>query len=98
VCRLKPRCVVFAVAWGDFNGGDASSVDLTSVVSISCGGAACVALKEDGTAEAWGSSNNGGDASSVDLTSVVSISCGGAACVALKDDSRCGVCTRMFLL
>jgi len=30
-----------------------------------CGGRACVALKNDGTAEAWGHGLYGGDASSV---------------------------------
>ena len=38
-----------------------------SVADISCGGYACVARKQDGTAEAWGDSSYGGDASGVDL-------------------------------
>ena len=42
--------------------------------------------KNDGTAEAWGTSGRGGDASSADLTNVADISCGGYACVALKTD------------
>jgi len=73
--------------WGDsLYGGDASSVDLTNVVYISCGDQACVARKEDGTGLAWGDSTRGGDATSVDLTNLVDISCGGSACVALKED------------
>merc|ERR1719424_634301 len=54
----------------------------------SCGGSACVAVKSDGTAVAWGSPNGayGGDASSVDLTGVVDAMCGGLACVARKSD------------
>ena len=51
-----------------------------------CGGNACVAVKNDGTAEAWGISSRGGDASSVDLTNVKSAMCGWYACVALKND------------
>merc|ERR1712166_1533878 len=90
-------------AWGDSaRGGDASSVDLTDVVDISCGDSACVARKLDGTGVAWGDSGNGGDASSVDLTNLTDISCGRNACVARKSDgtgvawgaSCCGGMTR----
>merc|ERR1712166_965186 len=90
-------------AWGDSaRGGDASSVDLTDVVDISCGDSACVARKLDGTGVAWGASGNGGDASSVDLTNLTDISCGRNACVARKSDgtgvawgaSCCGGTTR----
>jgi len=74
-------------AWGDSaRGGDASSVDLTDVVDISCGDSACVARKLDGTGVAWGDPARGGDASSVDLTDLADISCGGHACVARKLD------------
>ena len=41
-----------------------------------CGGSVCVAVKNDGTAEAWGDSDYGGDASGVDLTNVKSAMCG----------------------
>ena len=55
-----------AYAWGHSGyGGDASSVDLTDIVDISCGGYACVALKNDGTVVAWGSATSGGDAPSL---------------------------------
>merc|ERR1712166_255573 len=90
-------------AWGDSaRGGDASSVDLTDVVDISCGDSACVARKLDGTGVAWGDPARGGDASSVDLTNLVDISCGRNACVARKLDgtgvawgaSCCGGTTR----
>merc|ERR1712166_416682 len=76
-------------AWGDSaRGGDASSVDLTDLADISCGGHACVARKLDGTGLAWGRSGNGWyrDASSVDLTDLADISCGRNACVARKSD------------
>jgi len=76
-----------AVAWGDRSGGgDASNVDLTDVVDISCGWSACVSRKNDGTAVAWGGSAYGGDASNVDLIDVADISCGTFACVARKND------------
>merc|ERR1719168_208390 len=51
-----------------------------------CGGSVCVAVKNDGTAEAWGESSFGGDTSGVDLTNVKSAMCGIYACVALKND------------
>merc|ERR1719272_1601993 len=74
-------------AWGNLGfGGDASSVDLTNLVDISCGGNACVARKSDGTGLAWGDSSYGGDAISVTLTDLVDISCGAGACVARKSD------------
>jgi len=90
-----------AVAWGNSGGGgDASSVDLTNVADISCGGA-CVALKKDGTAEAWGGATNGGDITcglslstkcsplpdGVTLTDVANISCGVKVCFAIKNDN-----------
>ena len=58
----------------------------TTRPSVMCGGHACVARKDDGTAVAWGDSSKGGDASGVDLTTVAHIWCGVYACVALKND------------
>lgn len=52
--------------------------------SISCGRQACVALKNDATAEAWG--QYGGDASGVDLTNVAETMCGEMGCLAKKND------------
>merc|ERR1712166_1096922 len=81
--------------WGNSGfGGDASSVDLTNLVDISCGWWACVGLKADGTGVAWGNSGFGGDPGSADLTNLIDIRCGGArrsylstnACVARKSD------------
>ena len=47
----------------------------------------CVAVKDDGSAVAWGHPQAGGDTSGVDLSSgVVSAMCGGYACVAVKAD------------
>ena len=67
-----------AVAWKhDIHGGNASSVDLTEVVNIMCGGYTCVTHKNDGTAIACGPS--------VDLTDVVDIMCGGNANDARKN-------------
>merc|ERR1712153_224922 len=100
-CKTTPATAPAAAAttgktWGgSAYGMDASSVDLTNLVDISCGRYLCVALKADRTAEAWGDNTYGGstkhghtvsDASSVDLTNVVDISCGDHACVALKAD------------
>ena len=56
------------------------------VAAVSCGANACVALKYDGIAYAWGRTGSGGDASTVDLTNVADISCGNNACVARKND------------
>merc|ERR1719231_1049435 len=68
-----------------------ASTDISCARPISCGGYMCVALKDDGTAEAWGYSDYGGDASGVDLTDVTDISCGQKACVALKEDGTAEV-------
>ena len=65
---------------------DALLYNRYTIADISCGEFACVARKNDGTAEAWGDAGYGGDASSVDLTDVADISCGGTACVARKTD------------
>ena len=69
-----------------------------------CGGYACVAVKNDGTAEAWGDPDWGGDATAVDLTNVATAMCGGMACVAVKladsDYASCtipGDCTTLHL-
>ena len=62
-------------------GGDASSVDLTNLVDISCGRFACVARTSDGTGVAWGNCGT----NTVDLTDLADISCG-SACVARKSD------------
>ncbi|CAK0892911.1 unnamed protein product [Prorocentrum cordatum] len=43
---------------------------VAGVPDVMCGGFACVARKNDGTAVAWGSPYYGGDASGVDLTNV----------------------------
>merc|ERR1712194_392305 len=51
-----------------------------------CGSSACVAVKNDGTAVAWGHGSYGGDASSVDLTNIAAAMCGGSECVAVKND------------
>jgi alpha-tubulin suppressor-like RCC1 family protein len=73
------------VAWGSADsGGDA--LDLSNIVSISCGRDACVALKSDARAVAWGDAAYGGDATGVDLTNVATVICGGFACAALKND------------
>jgi len=70
-------------AWGtDLPTG----VTMTNVADISCGYGACIAVKNDNTAYAWGDALYGGNASSVDLTNVADISCGMYACVALKKD------------
>jgi len=67
---------VKACAWGlEFYGGVPSSVDLTNVAAAMCGFYACVAVKNDGTAVAWG--EDGGDASTLDLTNVAAVA-GGA--------------------
>ena len=67
-------------------GGDTSGVDLASgVTTAMCGDHACVAVKDDGSAVAWGHPQAGGDTSGVDLSSgVVSAQCGGGACVVVK--------------
>ena len=70
-------------AYFETNGNDET---MSNVASISCGISACVALKNDDTADAWGNSAKGGDASGVDLTNVDSISCGDTVCWALKKD------------
>jgi hypothetical protein len=62
------------------------NVDMTNVAEASCGGHACVALKNDGTVVAWGDPRYGGDQSGVDLTNVATVSCGAYTCVALKND------------
>ena len=85
-------------AWGrSIYGGDASSVDLTNVASITCGGRACVAVKNDRAAETWGWADGGGNASSVDLTNIANAMCGGYACAALRYLIRYAmICLRSF--
>ena len=74
------------LAWGySSSGGDATGIDLTNLVDISCGGYACAARRGDGTGSVWGNSAYGGDATGIDLTNLVDISCGNAACVAIQD-------------
>ena len=64
-----PQDSATAEAWGeDYYDGDASSVNLTNVADVMCGGNTCVALKNDVTAETWGHDSYVGDASSVHLT------------------------------
>ena len=43
---------------------------VADVADAMCGGYACVARKNDGTAVAWGHGSNGGDTSNVDLTNI----------------------------
>ena len=59
----------YACAYGLFSGCVGGEHDKT----ISCGFSVCVALKADGTAEAWGDADKGGDASGVKLVDVVDI-------------------------
>jgi hypothetical protein len=74
-------------------------VDLSAnVASMSCGGYACVARYENGSAVAWGDQQYGGDITltdnnrKVDLTSgVIEASCGWKACVARFDDGSATV-------
>ena len=90
-----------AQAWGNSNyGGDITcglldasvctplpvGVNLTNIVDVSCGKYACIALKNDGRAYAWGHTTKGGTAPT--LSNITDISCGGHACVARKDDGK----------
>ena len=84
VCSDKPPACALRPALDTSGRG----VDLRSgVVTATCGYTACVAVKQDTSAVAWGDPQYGGDASAVDLSSgVVSAMCGGHACVAVKAD------------
>jgi len=62
-------------------------VNLTNVKTAMCGMYACVAVKEDNTAVAWGHVRWGGDATGVNLTNVKTAMCGMYTCVALKYDN-----------
>ena len=50
-----------------------------------CGGYACVARKNDATAEAWGG-RYGGDTSNGNRINVADVMCGRYACVARNND------------
>lgn len=105
-----------AAVWGDNDyGGDITceqsvrddcsplqnGVTLTDVADIVCGSYACVVLKNNGNAFAWGQAGKGGDITcnkadsthecsplpeGITLTNVTGISCTKTACVALKTD------------
>ena len=58
----------------------------TYVADAMCGGYACVARKNNGTAVAWGHGLYVGDASTVNLTNVADAMCGAQTCVAHRND------------
>ena len=76
-CADAPSCTSGAAC---ATCGEASAaVDLRSgVVTAMCGGHACVAVKQDTSAVAWGDDRYGGDASGVDLRSGVVERCAAA--------------------
>ena len=56
------------------------------MAQIVCGGAACAALKTNGSVVAWGDSTRGGDVQGKDVTGIAQVACGNYACTGLKID------------